>query len=83
MVHVQSSYTGAKLTIRVTCWFINITQWLIATNGLRQWRYGHVVIVTEVWGSIPPANQVLNDQPTTLKALFYGVCQHLVAQCNV
>ena len=42
-----------------------------------QWHYGHAVIVTAVWGLIPPANQVLNDQLTTLKVPFGVVSQHV------
>ena len=55
----------------------NTTQQLIATTGLNQWHYGHAVIVTAVWGSIPPAHQVFNDQPTMLKVPFGGVSQHM------
>ena len=31
-----------------------------------------------VWGSIPPTNQVFNDQPTTLSVPFGGVSQHFL-----
>ena len=44
----------------------NVTQWVIFTTDLSQWRYGHTVTVTVVWGSIPPTDQVLNGQPTML-----------------
>ena len=45
---------------------------------MSQWRYGHTVIVTAVWGLIPPADQVLNDQPTMLKVPFGGMSQHML-----
>ena len=55
--------TCSKYHMLIQC---NITQQLIATTSLSQWYYSHAMIVTVVWGSIPPADQVLNDQPTTL-----------------
>ena len=36
--------------------------------------------MTVVWGSIPSADQALNDQHTTLKAPFGGVSQHIEGQ---
>ena len=64
----------SKCYILVQC---NIILWLIITTGLSQWHYGHAVIVTVIWGLLPPTDQVLNDQPTTLSVLFGGVSQHM------
>ena len=66
--------TCNKYHILIQC---NVTQKLITSTSLSQWHYGHAVIVTVVWGSIPPAEQVLNDLPTMLKAPFGGVSQHM------
>ena len=44
----------------------DMTQTLISPTSLSWWHYGYAVITTEVWGSMAPTNQVLNDQPTML-----------------
>ena len=81
MVHLQRGHTDAKLNVQkmlhsgyVTQCNVtqsnvtqcNVNQYLISITSLARWHYGHAVIITEVWGSIPPTNQVLNDQPTVL-----------------
>ena len=68
VAYVQRGYTGAKLNIQKVLHgdLTNITQLLISTIGLSWWCYGHAVIVTEVWGLIPPTNQIPNYQPTML-----------------
>ena len=54
----------------------SITQYLSAKTSLIQLHYGYAVTVTAVRGLIPPIDQMFNDQPTMLSALFGGVSQY-------
>ena len=79
MVILAPNLTCSKYHMLIQC---NITQYLVATTGLSQCCCGHAVIVKMVWGSNPPANQVLNDQLTVLQAPFGCVSQQLEAHID-